>query len=341
MSAVRPYTDEQRDAWDAYVDAHPSGTLFHLSGWKQAVERTFGHTPLYLCLERAGALAGVLPLFVVSTLKGRALVSVPYAVYGGILADDAAAEAELLAAAQALAGERHAKYVEMRTQAANSLALPENDLYVTFIRELPANPADCLALIPRKSRAAVRNGRTKFGVRSEFSDDFKRLYELYALNVRRLGSPTIPFRFLKELRQAYAGRIDVQNTLFEGQVVASVLNFYYRGTVVPYYSGCDENYFFTQCNNVMYCDLMEAAVERGFKRFDFGRSRREAGPYQFKINMGFVPQPLHYQYVLLGLKEMPRINPSNPKFELPRRIWSRLPLGVTKFVGPQLLKYIP
>jgi hypothetical protein len=57
--------------------------------------------------------------------------------------------------------------------------------------------------------------------------------------------------------------------------------------------------------------------------------------------MGFTPQPLHYQYVLLGLKELPRINPSNPKFELPRRIWSRLPLGVTKLVGPRLLKYIP
>lgn len=341
MSAVHPFTEARREAWDAYVEGHPGGTLFHLAGWKQAVERTFGHEPLYMWLERDGRMAGVLPLFAVATLKGRALVSVPYAVYGGILADDAAAEAELLEAARSLADARHVKYVEMRTRDANSLTLLENDLYVTFIRDLPERAEDCLGLIPRKSRAAVRNGRTKFGIRSELSDDFGRLHELYALNVRRLGSPTIPFRFLSELRAAFAGRIDVQNTLFEGQVVASVLNFYYRDTVVPYYSGCDEAYFFTQCNNVMYCDLMESAVQRGYKRFDFGRSRREAGPYQFKVNMGFTPQPLHYQYVLLGLKDLPRINPSNPKFELPRRIWSHLPLGVTKVVGPQLLKYIP
>jgi FemAB-related protein (PEP-CTERM system-associated) len=341
MSAMRAYADERRAAWDAYVDAHAHGTLFHLTGWKQAVERTFGHEALYFYLERDGRIAGVLPLFAVSTLKGRALVSVPYAVYGGILADDAAAEAELLASVQTLAAERHVKYVEMRTRDANSLQLPENDLYVTFIRDLPDDPDECLGLIPRKSRASVRNGRTKFNIRSEFSDDYAPLFELYALNVRRLGSPVIPWRFLTELRNAYAGHIDVQNTLFEGHVIAAVLNFYYKDAIVPYYSGCDENYFFTQCNNVMYCDLMESAVKRGFKRFDFGRSRREAGPYQFKVNMGFTPQPLHYQYVLLGLKELPRINPSNPKFALPRRIWSHLPLGVTKIVGPQLLKYIP
>jgi hypothetical protein len=111
--------------------------------------------------------------------------------------------------------------------------------------------------------------------------------------------------------------------------------------VVPFYSGSDLEYFFTQCNNVMYCDLMEEALRRGYRHFDFGRSRRDTGPYSFKVNMGFEPRTLHYQYVLLGLSEVPKINPSNPKFELPRRIWSRLPLALTKIVGPQVLKYIP
>ena len=341
MSGVRPYTEDRSPAWEAYVDAHPGGTIFHSTRWKQAVERTFGHQAVYLCAERAGRLAGVLPLFLVSTLKGRALVSVPYGVYGGILADDAGLERELLHAAEDLAGRHRVKYVELRCRDANGLGLPENDLYVTFERDLPARPEDCLGLIPRKSRASVRNGRSKFGVRSEFSRDFTHLYELYALNVRRLGSPTFPFRFLLELERAFGDALQVMNTLFEDRVVSSVLSFYYKWTVIPYYSGSDDAYFFTNSSNVMYCDLMEAGVRRGFKRFDFGRSRREAGPYHFKINMGFEPRPLHYQYVLRGLSEPPRINPSNPRFELPRRIWSRLPLGVTKVVGPQLLKFIP
>ncbi len=341
MTAVRQLDAAETIQWDAYVAAHPEGTIFHLSAWKHAVERTFGHRPVYLCAERDGAWVGVLPLFKVSTLKGRALVSVPYGVYGGILADDEAAERALLAAAEAEAAKCDAKYIELRARHASALGLPENDLYVTFQRDLPATPEECLALIPRKSRASVRNGRTKFGVRSEFTSDFTRLYELYALNVRRLGSPTFPLRFLVALQESFGANIDVQHTLFEDRVVAAVLTFYDRGTMIPYYSGCDDNYFFTQCSNVMYCDLMEAGVKRGYRRFDFGRSRRGAGPYQFKVNMGFEPVTLHYQYVLRGLSELPRINPSNPKFELPRRIWSHLPLGVTKMVGPQLLKYIP
>jgi FemAB-related protein (PEP-CTERM system-associated) len=341
MIDVRLCGDDGRAAWDAYVDAHPGGTLFHRSGWRQAVERTFGHRPQYLWAERAGRPAGLVPLFLVPTLKGRALVSVPYGVYGGILADDAEVERALLEAVRQRAAQHRAKYVELRARDAGGLGLVENGLYVTFERDLPARPEDCLGLIPRKSRASVRNGRTKFGVRSEFTGDFGRLYQLYALNVRRLGSPTFPFRFLLELREAFGDRMDVLHTLFEDRVVSCVLNFYYKDTVIPYYSGSDDNYFFTQCSNVMYCDLMEAGVRRGYKRFDFGRSRREAGPYHFKVNMGFEPRPLHYQYVLLGMKELPRINPSNPKFELPRRIWSHLPLGVTKIVGPQLLKYIP
>ena len=341
MAAVRELDETRSAAWDAYVAAHPQGSVFHRTAWKRAVERTFGHRTVYLWAERDGACVGVLPLFRVSTLKGRALVSVPYGVYGGILADDTAAEQALLAAAQQEAARCDAKYVELRARHSNTLGLPENDLYVTFERALPATPEECLATIPRKSRASVRNGRTKFGVTSEFTNDFTKLWDLYALNVRRLGSPTFPFSFLVNLKAAYGDAMTVQHTLFEGQVVSAVLAFWDRGTVIPYYSGTDDAYFFTQCSNVMYCDLMEAGVRRGYTRFDFGRSRREAGPYHFKVNMGFEPAGLHYQYVLRGLADIPKINPSNPKLELPRRIWSRLPLGVTKIVGPQLLKFIP
>src|SRR5262245_25737040 len=289
MTSVRLYSPEHCATWDAYVDAHARGTVFHLSRWGRAVERTFGHSNVSLAAERDGRLAGVLPLFVVPTLKGRALVSVPYAVYGGILADDLETERLLLDAARNHAASVRAKYVELRARDVVQYGLPETDLYVTFERQLPEKPEDCLQLVPRKSRAAVRNGRTKFGLRSEFTENWKDLYELYAVNVRRLGSPTFPLRFLDMLREEFAGAIDVQNTLFEDRVVASVLSFYYKQSVIPYYSGCDANYFFTQCSNVMYCDLMEAGVRRGYRCFDFGRSRRDTGPYFFKRNMGFEP----------------------------------------------------
>jgi FemAB-related protein (PEP-CTERM system-associated) len=334
--------DGKRDAeWDAYLESHPEGTIFHLTKWKRAVEKTFGHRAVFIWALEGNVPVGVLPLFLVNTLKGKALVSVPYAVYGGVVADRPDIAEELLAAAQEIAARYKCKYIEMRKREANELDLPETDLYVTFGKELPESPEACLASVPRKSRAAIRNGRKKFKLRSEFTNEFDTLHDLYALNVRRLGSPVIPFSFLTNLRTEFGDAMDVQHVLFEDRVVCCVLNFWWRDMVVPFYSGSDLNYFFTQCNNVMYCDLMEEALRRGARQFDFGRSRRDTGPYSFKVNMGFEPKTLHYQYVLLGLSEVPKINPANPMFELPRRIWSHLPLAVTKLVGPQLLKYIP
>ena len=327
--------------WDAYLDSHPQGTIFHLTQWQRAVEKTFGHRPVSLWALEGNVPVGVLPLFLVNTLKGKALVSVPYAVYGGIVADRPDIAEALLEEARLIAERHKCKYIEMRQREENELRLPETDLYVTFGKELPDSPEACLASIPRKSRAAVRNGRKKFKLRSEFTHEFDTLHDLYALNVRRLGSPVIPFGFLLNLQAEFGDAMDVQHVLFEDRVVCCVLNFWWRNMVVPYYSGSALEYFFTQCNNVMYCDLMEEALRRGAHLFDFGRSRRDTGAYSFKVNMGFEPKTLHYQYVLLGLREVPKINPANPKFELPRRIWSHLPLAVTKFVGPQLLKYIP
>ena len=329
------------DEWDAYLEQHAEGTIFHLSKWEDAVVQTFGHRSQPLWALQGNTPVGVLPLYLVNTLKGKALVSVPYAVYGGVVADHPDIARALVEEARVLAVRHKCRYVEMRKRESNDLDLPEVDLYVNFSKRIPETAEQILESIPRKSRASVRNARKKFKLRSEYTQDLDILHDLYALNVRRLGSPVIPFNFLENLRSQFGEAMEVQHVFFEGHVVCCVLNFWWRDTVVPYYSGCELEYFFTQCNNFMYCDLMEEALRRGYSYFDFGRSRRDTGPFAFKVNMGFEPQTLHYQYILLGLSEVPKINPANPRFELPRRIWSHLPLALTKIVGPQVLKFIP
>jgi FemAB-related protein (PEP-CTERM system-associated) len=282
--------DSSRTAdWDAYLESHAEGTIFHLSKWEGAVVQTFGHRSMPLWALEGNAPIGVLPLYVVHTLKGKALVSVPYAVYGGVVADRADVAHALLDAARALATQLKCKYIEMRKRETNALDLPEVDLYVTFGKQIPEGPEAILDSIPRKSRASVRNGRKKFKLRSEFTQDLDVLHDLYALNVRRLGSPVIPFAFLENLREQFGDAMDVQHVMFEDRVVCCVLNFWWRDVVVPFYSGSDLEYFFTQCNNVMYCDLMEEALRRGYRHFDFGRSRRDTGPYSFKVNEGTEP----------------------------------------------------
>ena len=98
----------------------------------------------------------------------------------------------------------------------------------------------------------------------------------------------------------------------------------------------------TGVNDMIYCGIMEWAVEQGFGRFDFGRSRSDTGPALFKKHMGFTAEPLHYEYMLLHEKaRLPEFHPSNPKLALPRRIWSKMPRFLANRLGSRLSRYIP
>ena len=128
----------------------------------------------------------------------------------------------------------------------------------------------------------------------------------------------------------------------EGRALAAVMSFIFNDRVCAYYSGSRADSNRTGVNDFIYCRLMEWSVEQGYRVFDFGRSRIDTGPARFKKNMGFTPQPLSYEYMLLKeTAELPDFHPSNPKLKLPQRIWSRLPPFVAARLGGRLSRYLP
>ncbi|MCK4273141.1 FemAB family PEP-CTERM system-associated protein [bacterium] len=334
--------EEQENRWDDYVKNTPQATFFHLVGWKHTVERTFGHRAYYLYIMDGGSIRGILPLFLVRTpLIGRALISIPYAVYGGACADDEKTTHILLKEAKDLAEDLGVSHLELRHLYANDFSLPTKDLYTTFIKELPRDPQDCLKSLPRKARAAARSGLAHGLVAEMGLSQMSTFYKLHAINVRRLGSPVMPFKWFENLLAEFAPHVNVLSVRYKKKIVAAVLTFFFRDTVMPYHSGSLKEYAQYQINNVMYLRLMEYGSERGYRYFDFGRSRHNTGSYHFKKHQGFKPRPLHYQYYLRHGKELPDLNPSNPTFSIPQRIWPRLPLWATQLLGPRVIKYIP
>jgi predicted N-acyltransferase len=128
----------------------------------------------------------------------------------------------------------------------------------------------------------------------------------------------------------------------QGRTLAAVMSFCFKDTVYAYYSGSLTGINDTGVNNLIYCEIMEWAVRQGYARFDFGRSRNDSGPAKFKKNMGFEPEPLHYEYLLVGDgASLPAFHPSNPRLDLPRRLWSKLPLRATHWLGARLSRYLP
>jgi FemAB-related protein (PEP-CTERM system-associated) len=335
---IRRLSAADRGGWDAYVQAHPDGSFFHLSGWKAVVEEVYGHPMHYFLAERAGRIVGVLPLGQVRHLLfGHALISVPFCVYGGVLADDAEAQAALDRQATTLAEELGVDHLELRSRRRSHPDWPTKDLYYTFRRQIDPDPEANLSAIPRKQRAMVRKG-IKAGLVGELDRDVERLYAAYSESVRNLGTPVFPKRHFAALQREFGEACDVVSVTHEGQLVASVMNFYFRDEVLPYYGGGTAAARAVAGNDFLYWEVMRRAAERGCRVFDYGRSKKDTGSFRFKKHWGFEPEPLNYEYYLVRARQLPELNPSNPKYRLFIQAWQKLPLGVSRVVGPWLAR---
>jgi FemAB-related protein (PEP-CTERM system-associated) len=341
---VRAGSPADDAARDAFCRAHPRGTFFHLSGWRRAVEREFGHEPADLLAFRGDVLAGCLPLMLCRGPLGRGdLISMPYAVYGGALGADHAVEAALVAAAKARALELGVGRLELRFFEDPGLGLLPLELYATFIQELPAEAALVLPGMPKKARAEARHARERHGLELVegrwYLDDLSRLFQQ---NKQSLGSPGLPLRWFRGLAQEFGRDVVVHLVHRERQPLAAVLSFVWHDTLLAYYAGtvpgADRAF---SASNFMYMALREWAVGAGFKRFDFGRSRRDSGAFDFKRRQGFEPLPLAYGCHLVRKKELPSFNPSNPRTKVLRDIWSRLPPWLATRLSERLSRYLP
>ncbi|HUU20903.1 MAG TPA: FemAB family XrtA/PEP-CTERM system-associated protein [Phycisphaerae bacterium] len=342
---LRPYRDEFQDAWDRYVRAHPSGTLFHLPQWSRAVARAYGHRPCHLTAWRQRRLAGVLPLFLVkSILAGRVLVSLPYATYGGVLADSQAIAAALAGSAKRLCRRLNANYLELRHRDPSGLDLPAFGHYDTFRKALPDRPEDVLPALPKKARAAARNGLRDLGSNCTAvgPDHLDAIFELYACTLRRLGSPNYRRALIRALRDEYGEDCVCLVVRDGGKPVAGVVSFIFRDEIVAYFSGSLPQGAAKNASNVMYLRLMEYAVGRGLRVFDFNRTRRDnRGPHDFKRHLGFEPEPLHYQAFPGKGGETPDLSPSNGRYALAGKVWRKMPLWFTRLAAGRVSKWIP
>ncbi len=332
--------DATRDsAWDAFVRACPEATFFHRAGWRRVIGDTLGHPCHFLMAESAGVIRGVLPLVhVKSALFGNALISNGFCVYGGPACADGAARDALDAAAIDLGrtlGVNHLEYRSVHRQRPDWMC--KDGLYVTFRKLLDSDPEKNLAIVRRKQRAQVRKG-IKHGLISETDGTVDRFFALYSLSVRNLGTPVLPKRYYACLKTEFGEDCEILTICHTGQAVASVMNFYFRDEVLPYYGGGNTAARDLAANDFMYWEVMRRAAEQGLGVFDFGRSKVGTGAYDFKRHWGFEPQPLHYEYKLLSGREIPDVNPLNPKYQRAIAIWKRLPLPVANALGPILAR---
>lgn len=332
---MTPFSEHE---WDEFALDHPDATFFHRSAWREVASQVFGHRAHYLTERRDdGSLAAILPMVEIrSRFFGHALISNAFCVGGGPLAADADSFAAILDQAETLGRKLGVDYVELRDlPLATGRWQARADLYAGFEGPIAAAEDDNLRQIPKKQRAVLRNA-FKRGLTTRVETSPQVFYELYSRTMRDHGTPALPLRFFERLFSVFGSDCEILTVSSGGRPISSVLSYYFRGRVMPYYTGCLPEARGIGANDLMHWAVMRHAVERGCTTFDFGRSKIGTGPYDFKRHWGFEPRPITHQYRLLKSKVLPNVNPTNSRYAALIRAWRRLPLPIANAISPIL-----
>lgn len=336
--------NESGSQWDAYVDLHPNATNYHRYGWKEVIEKSFGHGTCYLAAYNGnGQIRGVLPLVhMKSRIFGNFLVSLPFFNYGGILCRDEETGEALFRAADAVLGEMGAGHVELRHVGHARQGLPTKEHKVTMILELQKDEETQWKALDAKVRNQVRKAeKSGLSTISGHLDLLDGFYEVFSRNMRDLGTPVYGKSFFRNVLEAFPETTRIISVMMGKRTIASGILAWYRDTLeVPWASSISD--FRDKCpNNLLYWEAMRFAIKNGTAKFDFGRSTPGEGTFRFKKQWGAQPVQLYWQYLLRDGEKMPELNPKNPKFEMAIKIWKRLPLALANFLGPRIVKNIP
>lgn len=382
---VKKIQSTDTHAWDTYVYNHPHATLYHLSGWKNVIEKTYGHNTYYLMAvqsdDRSGSLVpqpsnlnnatnpinainsinpvvGILPLVHLKHfLFGNSLISIPFFDLGGILADDIVVEKALLSEAIKLGQQLKVKTIELRhtqpllwlnetnsinsTDPSNPITYATKSHKVRMLLDLPESSESLMKSFKSKLRSQIRKP-IKEGLDAkigglELLNDF---YDVFSVNMRDLGSPVHSKKLMQNVLEECAGSAKIV-VVYEGEEpVACSMIAGFKDTLENPWASALREYSRLSPNMLLYWAMLEYACDNGYKYFDFGRSSPNEGTYKFKEQWGAKATPLHWHYISLNGQQSAEETSEKSKFEKTICYWQKIPVPITKIIGPRIRKHI-
>jgi serine/alanine adding enzyme len=328
--------------WDAFVEAAPRSSFCHLLGWREVMEDVLGHRcEFVVAASDSGEWLGVLPLVEVrSRLFGRYLVSMPFLNYGGPLGSPAA-RTRLAQHAAERAAAWQADLLELRTRGTGVDGLSTAHRKLTVTLPLPASVEELWRVTFRaKLRSQIRRPQ-KDGMVARFgTDQLEPFYDIFARNMRDLGTPVLPRRFFERLAHVFPRQV-VFSAVWRGDVpVAAGCGFVWAGEYEMTWASSLREHNRSAPNMLLYAACMEEMIARGVRVFNFGRCTPGGGTHRFKLQWGGLDEPLPWsQWSARGRLAPP--SPDRPAYRLAGAAWRRLPLALANRLGPPLARCLP
>ncbi len=334
----------QRQLWQQCSEASSLSGVHCDFRWLAALCDGLHHEPYVLEAVQDSQLIGVLPLaFVKSTLFGRFLVSLPYVNSAGIITGDETAAAALISRAVGLADELNVRYLELRHEVGfEHPALTRQLTSKVHMRlALPSSSNELWSQLKSRPRNKVRKGEKQgFTVSWGSHELLEDFYAVFSRNMRDLGTPVFGRRLFRSILTHFSQKAELCVVRSGRQPVAAALLVHGNGvTEVPSASSL-RSFNSANVNDLMYWHLLQRAIERGQRVFDFGRTTRDSNTFVFKKKWGARPEPAVWQYYVRK-GDVAGMRPEGGKYDRMIRLWRRLPVGLTRLIGPRIVRGIP
>lgn len=343
MEIVR-CTQARADAWNAFVRDTPSASFYHLWEWQEINRQHLGHRSCYLAALDEGRVTGVFPIVQVrSRLFGNIACSMPFVNYGGPATDSSGVESALLKAAATVADEWHVDYLEIRSTRDLGNEYPRSTHKVSMTVDLAADPDILFNAFKGDQRKEIRRGY-KYGFTAEFgkSSVFEDFFAILCDSWRDLGTPIYSKEYLRSVVTTFPDQVRICIIrAADGTPAAAALMAHQNGIVEGLWLGTRAQYRRQLVGYVLYWEIIKDACLHGHRRFHLGRSTADSGAEQFKRKWNAQPEPLYWHYILRTQGAIPQLNVANPKYRLAIAAWRKLPVVVTRHLGPLISRSIP
>jgi FemAB-related protein (PEP-CTERM system-associated) len=338
---IREETDGA--AWDAFLATQPHSSFYHLSGWRAVNEGVLGHRCFQLAARSAEGIVGVLPLVLVSSpLFGRILCSMPFVNFGGPCSGDERVIHALLAAARAEAGKLRVDYLELRCAAPLETDLPSSLRKISMTISLAPDPDTLWNAFTSKHRKNVKRAyKDDLAVKSGGIELLPQFYALMQQSWRNLGTPLYSRKYFESVLRTFPDNSRIFVCHQKETPIAVAMCGYHNGVVEGLWAGGGPLARKLDANFVLYWEMIRDACLRGYRSFHLGRSTADSGGEEFKRKWNADSKQLYWYFHRPGGGEMPALNVDNPKYKLAIAAWRKLPLPVTRLIGPPLARLIP
>ena len=324
--------------WDAYVEPRSSAVM-DLTAWRRIVRKAYGMESWFLAAVEGDRWQGALSLYEARhPLFGSYLATSAFGNDGGFFFESGEARDALVFEAKKLADARNAEYLVLRLRGIDVPGFTIDGHYRSVVLDLTGG-AEIVwnERIPAKTRNQVRKGQKEGFTIATGHDQVGAFHRVFHEHMRDLGSPAHSLRYYETIVEELGDRMDFVVVRDGDEIAAGALLFWTNGTAMNLHTVALRRYNPRCPNYLIYWTLIDLACNRGCTRLDMGRSEADSSNLRFKANWGTEISTLQYNYYLRKLREVPYLDPRNPKYRIPMLIWQRMPVFLTKQLGPRLI----